>query len=317
VALRWQPARSFVMRASANTGFRAPTPQQLNLGTVELALTGTFRDPELCPVVDPNNPQCQRSALPYRQGGNPTLKPETSKQALVGFAWQVVDSVTLGMDYWQVELEDRIRTISPATMIANYDLFRGNFVRDPNTRVVQYIQAGWVNSSVSETKGLDITLQANTQMFGGRVSGTINATKMISHKEALLANQPLQQFVGKWSNVTLFLPWRINYSLGFKKNTFNTTLSANYSSSYDDEDRTPYTVNEPRQRRIDSRLTFNLFSTWTGIKGLTVTAGILNLLDKDPSYTWHNVDNVIGAGWDPRTSDPRGRTGQVSFSYKF
>lgn len=317
VALRWQPVRSFVLRASANTGFRAPTPQQLNLGTVELALTGTFRDPELCPTVDPNNAQCQRSSLPYRQGGNPTLQPETSEQQLIGFAWQVVNNLTIGMDYWKVELEDRIRQLSPATMIANYDLFRGNFIRDPNTRVVQYIQAGWVNSARSETQGLDITVQGNTQLFGGRLSGTINATKMISHKEALLANQPLQQFVGKWSNVTLFLPWRVNYSLGFKKGAFNTTLSANYSSSYDDEDRAQYTVNEPTKRRIDSRLTFNLFSTWTGIKNLTVTAGIINLFDKDPAYTWHNVDNVIGAGWDPRTSDPRGRTGQVSFTYKF
>jgi iron complex outermembrane receptor protein len=317
IALRWQPTRNFVVRASGNTGFRAPTPQQLNLGTVELALTGTFRDPELCPVPDANNPQCQRASLPYRQGGNPTLQPETSRQSLLGFAWQAIDNVTFGMDFWQVALEDRIRQLSPATMIANYDLFRGNFIRDPNTRVVQYIQAGWVNAARSETKGVDITLQGNAQLLGGRVSGTINATRMISHKEALLDSQPLQQFVGKWSNVTLFLPWRVTYSLGFKKGSWNTTATVNYSSSYEDEDRAQYTVNEPTQRRISKRITSNLFTTWTGIKNLTVTAGIINLFDKDPSYTWHNVDNVIGAGWDPRTSDPRGRTGQVSFSYKF
>jgi iron complex outermembrane recepter protein len=317
IALRWQPVPSLVMRASANTGFRAPTPQQLNLGTVELQLTGTFRDPELCPVVDATNPQCQRSALPYRQGGNPTLKPETSKQSLIGLVWQPIDRLSIGVDLWQVELEDRIRTISPATMIANYSLFSGNFVRDPNTRVVQYIQAGWVNASVSDTKGLDITVQGNMLALGGRVTGTINGTRMMSHREALLANQPMQQFVGKWSNTTLYLPWRVNYSLGYKKDAWNTTLSANYSSGYEDEDRAQYTVNEPTKRFISKRLTFNLFTTWTGIKGLTVTAGIVNLFDKDPNYTWHNVDNVIGAGWDPRTSDPRGRTGQMSVTYKF
>jgi iron complex outermembrane receptor protein len=29
------------------------------------------------------------------------------------------------------------------------------------------------------------------------------------------------------------------------------------------------------------------------------------------------VDNVVGAGWDPRVADPRGRTVSVSMRYDF
>ncbi|MFN4116226.1 MAG: TonB-dependent receptor plug domain-containing protein, partial [Inhella sp.] len=82
VGVKFQPNEHFLLRASANTGFRAPTPQQVKLGSVELNLTGAFRDPVLC--ADINNPidatQCNRAGLPYRQGGNPTLKPEESEQ---------------------------------------------------------------------------------------------------------------------------------------------------------------------------------------------------------------------------------------------
>ena len=52
-------------------------------------------------------------------------------------------------------------------------------------------------------------------------------------------------------------------------------------------------------------------------KGLTLTGGIVNLFDKDPSFTNHNADNVVGAGWDPRVADPRGRTIQISARYDF
>ena len=318
LAFRWQPAKNFLIRGSVNTGFRAPTPQQMNLGTVELALTGTFRDPVRCAdlAAPLDATQCNRASLPYKQGGNPSLKPETSDQALLGFAFQPTSWISMGVDYWQVKLDDRIRTLSPALMIANYDLFKDSFFRD-TTGNVSYIQAGWVNAAQSETKGLDFNATATDRIFDGRLTGAVNGTKMISHRERLIASQPLTEFVGKWSNVTLYLPWKVNGSLGFKKGDWNTTLSANYSSGYEDEDRTPYTVNEPTKRKVSPYWTANLFSTWTGIKGLTVTAGVINLFDKEPPFTWHNVDNVIGAGWDPRVADPRGRTLQMSFSYKF
>ena len=61
----------------------------------------------------------------------------------------------------------------------------------------------------------------------------------------------------------------------------------------------------------------NLFTTYRGIKNLTLTAGVVNLFDRQPPFTWHNVDNVVGAGWDPRVADPRGRTISLSGSYSF
>jgi iron complex outermembrane recepter protein len=317
IAFKFQPTPSFLLRGSANTGFRAPTAQQVNLGTVTLALTGQFQDPVLC--ANPNNPidatQCARLSLPYRTGGNPTLKPEKSEQALLGAVFEPMAGLQLSADYWQVKLKDRIRNLSPAFMITNYPLFSGNFIRD-NTGVVEYIQAGWVNAAESETKGLDLGVSYGTAMAGGRVTAALNGTKMISHKERLIETAPLQQFVGKWSNTTLYLPWRVSGSLGYKAGHWNTTGSFKFQSSYDDEDRSPYT-NNPTPRKVESYTTFNLFTTYSGIKGLTLTGGIINLLDKQPPFTHHNVDNVVGAGWDPRVADPRGRTVSVSMRYDF
>ena len=50
---------------------------------------------------------------------------------------------------------------------------------------------------------------------------------------------------------------------------------------------------------------------------MSITAGVINLFDREPPFTWHNVDSAAGAGWDPRVADPRGRTYSVSASYTF
>jgi iron complex outermembrane receptor protein len=318
VAFKLQPTSNFLIRGSAGTGFRAPTPQQLTLGTVTLALTGTFRDPVLCAdIAAPiDATQCSRASLPYRTGGNPTLQPETSKQHSLGVAWEPMRGLQVSADYWKVELEDRIRNLSPAFMITNYALFADSFIRN-SAGVVDYIQAGWVNAAESRTSGIDFNLNYTRKTGPGTLTWKVDATKMISHKERLIVTAPLQEFVGKWSNTTLYLPWRAVTSLEFKTPVWGATVSARFQSAYEDEDRSPYTVSPPPPREVESYTTYNLTLAYTGIKGVRLTAGIVNLLDTDPPFTHHNVDNVVGAGWDPRVADPRGRTLTLTARYTF
>ena len=318
LAFKFQPVTEFLLRGSAGTGFRAPTPQQLNLGTVTLNLTGQFRDPEKC--ADPANPadatQCARVGLPYRQGGNPTLQPEESRQYSFGFALQPMKGLTFQADWWKVRIDERIRSLSPAFMISNYDLFRENFVRDANG-IVEYIQAGWVNAAESRTEGIDFSVEHTGALLGGQLKTSLIGTKLMSHRERLIATAPLVELVGQWSNTTLYLPWKAQLKFDYTLGPWNTTLTIDYRDNYNDENRSGYTVNEPVTREVASYTTTGLSVTYKGIKGVTVSAGVSNLFDRDPPFTWHNVDNVIGAGWDPRVADPRGRTFGLALRYEF
>ncbi|MBH9552634.1 TonB-dependent receptor plug domain-containing protein [Inhella gelatinilytica] len=313
-AFRFTPTQSLMIRGSTNTGFRAPTPQQIKLGQVELQLTGAYRDPVLCAdtAAPKDATQCNRSGLPYRQGGNPDLTPETSKQATLGFVFAPTRDFQAFADYWQVKMDDRIRQLSVTNMIQNYDLFKDNFVRDPATGVVQYVQAGWVNAASSETKGIDFGMQYQTEALGSRINWSFGGTKMLSHQERLLKSAPMVEYVGKWTNTNLYLPWRVNASVGVRNGPWASTLSLNYRDDYEDEDRSGYTALTPTKRQIASYTTMNLVGSYSGIKGVTITGSILNLFDRQPPFTWHNVDGVIGAGWDPRVADPRGRVWSLS-----
>lgn len=325
IGVKFQPMETLLLRASANTGFRAPTAQQIRQGVVISQMTGQFRDPVLC--ADVNNPkdptQCARLSTPFATGGNPDLQPETSKQASVGLVFAPTKDFQAYADYWQVKLDDRIRSLSITEMISNYELFKDNFVRDPATGVVQYIQAGWVNAASSETKGLDFGVKHQMTAFGGKLSSSLSGTKMISHKERALDIAPLIQYVGKWSNTTLYLPWRLNGSISYRTGPWGVTLSGLYRDSYEDQNRGPtaqgganYTTQQPYTRKVSSYSTFNLVGSYSGFKNITLSGSIINLGDREPPFTWHNVDSAAGAGWDPRVADPRGRTYTVSASWK-
>lgn len=103
-----------MIRGSYNTGFRAPTLQDVYAPT-SLTYTGTpYNDPVLCPggVADTAaggiatrdcNIQFQQ-----QQGGNRDLEPEESKAWSVGLVIQPTDSFSVGFDLWNYKVEKSI-----------------------------------------------------------------------------------------------------------------------------------------------------------------------------------------------------------------
>jgi iron complex outermembrane receptor protein len=51
------------------------------------------------------------------------------------------------------------------------------------------------------------------------------------------------------------------------------------------------------------------------MKGLTLTAGVRNLFDKEPPLSYQS--GHFQAGYDPRYTDPTGRTAYVRATYDF
>ena len=102
---------TFVMRGSASTGFRAPTPGQSNvtkvstrtdLGTGNLIQSGQ---------IPPSNPIAQFL-------GAKDLDPEEATNFTIGFSVEPTDAFSLTLDYFYIELEDRIATTSQISIDA-------------------------------------------------------------------------------------------------------------------------------------------------------------------------------------------------------
>jgi len=314
LGFKFQPFEQVLLRGSVNTGFKAPSFQQQQPNTAPRDYTGRWDDPIKCPT-DPT--QCQIIGLDYTSSGNPDLKPETSKQGTLGIVFAPTKDSMVYADYWRVDLEDRIRTLAIDGVLSNYNLFSDRFIRDASGNVT-VVRAGWINASNSSTKGVDWGASYNFKTGFGRFQTKISGTHMLSHKERALETLPMQEYVGEYSVRTLYLKNKFNASVTWSQGDWSSTFSGNYSSGYKDQDLSGRaTLPASANTTVPSYSTFGLFGTYKGFKNASITMGLRNLFDKQPPFSHHDVDDVAGAGWDPRVASPLGRTFTLALKYDF
>lgn len=99
VAGRYRINDTLALRASFNTGFRAPTPGQENVTKLStITVDGELQQRGQIP---PTNPIAQFL-------GAEALDAENSQNFSAGFVWDVTPDINITVDYFQIELEDRI-----------------------------------------------------------------------------------------------------------------------------------------------------------------------------------------------------------------
>ncbi|MCC7705360.1 TonB-dependent receptor [Janthinobacterium sp. GW460P] len=318
VAFRYQPADFLLFRGSASKGFLAPSFQQLYSGSLSQELPNGVVDQEGC-AKHPGVPEyCSIDRLDYKTGGNTNLKPETSKQGSVGFVIEPFKGYSASFDYWAINTKDRILNRTPQIVLANYQALNQYIHRNPDG-TIEYVQAGWINAAGSRVRGLDVGLRGEGKVNDAKWTATLDGTYMDSFKFAEYQGQEYQELVGKFYTRDLYLRWKHNASFGVSRGDWSGLLIQSFSSGYKDQLPNGGKGAPPPGFKPDvsSYTTYNLSGTYTGFKNTTITVGIQNLFDRDPPFTAHNVDEVVGAGWDPRVADPRGRSLSFQLKYKF
>lgn len=99
VSGRYRISDALTLRASFNTGFRAPTPGQENVTKLStITVDGELQQRGQIP---PSNPIAQFL-------GAEELDAEDSSNFSVGVVWDVTPDINVTLDYFNIELEDRI-----------------------------------------------------------------------------------------------------------------------------------------------------------------------------------------------------------------
>jgi iron complex outermembrane receptor protein len=318
VALRYQPTSFLMFRGSASKGFLAPSFTQLYSAQLSQELPNGITDPIGCPAHPGDPAYCAIPRLPYFTGGNEKLRPETAKQGSIGMVIEPVKGYSASLDYWAINSKDKILNRTPQIVLANAGLLSGNIFRNPDG-TISYVQAGWINAAGSKTRGADLGLRGEGKFDSYKWNASLDGTYTQSFKFAEIAGQPYKELVGQFYTRDLYLRWKHNATFSLSKGDWSGLLAQSYSSGYKDQlpnggKGTPPAGFNPD---VKAYTTYSLTTTYTGFRNTTITAGVLNLLDTDPPFTAHNVDEVVGAGWDPRVADPRGRTLTVQVKYKF
>ncbi|HTS21781.1 MAG TPA: TonB-dependent receptor [Casimicrobiaceae bacterium] len=313
LGIRWQPAKSLLLRGAWGTGFRAPT--LVDLYTPQFtAGQENLSDPVRCPVT--NTPEDCNGPFDVVSGGNPQLQPETSTQTTAGFIWEPAKGWSIGAQWWHIAKSNVISTLSADDVLGLYDSFGGsNVIRGPVdpaypglpgpiAKILTYNQ----NLGSLKTSGIDFALRAQSPPSSlGQLSFSFAGTYVYQFLETLPGTDPYS-YVGQMGFYGSVPRWRHYAELYWQQGPWGATLSESYQSGV--LDSAVKIDGEPRQ--LGAYSLWNLQGTYTALRNTTIAVGVRNLFDTAPPFT-----GAFQFGFDPAYADVHGRTFYARASYSF
>jgi iron complex outermembrane receptor protein len=326
VSFRYQPIQSLMFRGSYNTGFRAPSFNQLFNGISESPYAGKdLADPKTCPTlkVDQNVAGCAPVNPTIYNGGKSTLGPETAKEGTIGVVWEPSSRFSANADLWEIRKENTIDSFTISSMVANYDLFKDQFLRDAQGNLLT-IDQRWVNAGERITRGLELGARTNGRVGNGIWTAGIDGSRLLEKKSRATKDAPFgPSEVGRFLFTgDLGLKWKHTAYLTYKEGNWSGMLQNIYRDGYKDQQLPGVangTIVPPNfDPKVKAYSIFNLSVNYTGFKNTTLTAGIKNLFDTDPPFAiTYDSNSGAGSSWEPRVADPRGRSFTLTANYKF
>ncbi|WP_404401872.1 TonB-dependent receptor [Idiomarina seosinensis] len=199
VGVDWQVNDDYKIRGTYNRAVRAPNvaelfaEQGLGLwtGTDPCAGSNPEYSPEQCALTGMSADQYGNvSANPAGQyngifGGNTNLDPELADTMTFGIVGNPTDNFNFSVDYWNIEMEDRIGTIS-AELILRQCAETGEaqycnaITRSPSGDLWRgtegFVTATNVNLAESNNTGIDANFNFNTEVGGGQLAVSLTGT---------------------------------------------------------------------------------------------------------------------------------------------
>lgn len=305
VAVKFKPMDSLLMRASYAESFLAPSLKQMFGGQDEGA-ESTSDTAILCPAFGISAANCDN--FPYQQvnGSNRNLKPETGKTTNFGIVFEPSRLVSVGVDLWQIDKDNEVGQPTVETAVQ-----KGFYSRvDGQWKVFVTNQ----NIAASQTKGVDVDLRLRLGDVGvGKLNISNSTTYYLSIKTQDEPGDVIKEKVGTFLNPR----WRNTTTFSLDSGAWTTTATIRATAEMRDTDQEWGSAAYNGARQINSHEELDLGFQYAGIKGLTVSGNVKNLLDRMPPFSAKGSLNQYGSLGFPYMYSPRGRYFQLSANYKF
>ncbi len=322
VSARFQPFDWLMFRGSYNTGFRVPTFNQIFNGVTISPNPGNSRfDPTTCSAgrVDSTIPGCAAITPESATGGNLNLGPETSDQYSAGVVFTPMQRVSASFDFWSIAVDNTIGALSIDQLLNNQSLFPDRVIR--TNGVITGLDLRADNIGSRRTQGLEVSLRAGIDAFGGALTAGLDGTRVLKKRERFVQSSPFGgSLIGIYDFTNdLALKWKHNAFLTWANEDFTFSLSQIYRDGYKNSTKIPASTTRPDYNaRVDSYTLYNVAATIRVQEGMTMTVGVRNILNTDPPFAiTYDSNTGAGSSWEPRVADPRGRSFTISAEAKF
>jgi iron complex outermembrane recepter protein len=335
VGVRYQPTKQFLVRGSFNTGFRAPTLYEIYQPASLTFTSDPYDDPLLCPggTAVPGASAgvvCGQQVLQRLGGpagtGRPasSLQPEESQTLSFGVVFEPIDAVTFGLDFWRIKLENQINGLAEQAIFGDTTKYASRFTRCsqvsaavratidsclnfPAFDPIAFIDTPTENLGDLNTQGLDVSLSWRIGRTAYGVWGlTLDGTYVDKYEYQREIGGEFVQNAGVYADASPVFRWQHTASVSWQAGNFAALIANNYKTGY---------VDQGGGTEVKPYSTWDTSLTWTGIKNMQLGFGIKNVLDQDPPVTVQGT--TFQRGYDPRFTNPLGRTYTVRAAYKF
>ena len=331
VSGRYRLTDSLAVRASYNTGFRAPTPGQENVTKLStITVDGELQQRGQIP---PTNPIA--GAL-----GAQALKPEDSKNYSLGMVWDVTGDINVTVDYFNIELENRIAatgTIDISSRQAIAGVGCPTALAAGSNLALCLQEAGvpgaadlssvsfYTNDFATTTQGIDLVATWNLD-FGNMGNGTLNAAWNWTETEVDNAGQEVNRnrVVGLENQnpqnrgVFTYNHFLNDFRFLARLRTYDDWIDSGWSG--DTTPRGPnglgYTINcgFNTDNCFSGESVVDLEAAYTWNSNYTFVVGANNAFDQDAAINQTNLDGTIGDGSLYAGSTPWGTEGAFYYA---
>lgn len=319
VGLKYQPVTDVSLRASYSTAFLPPTASQL------------FANPTPCPLCGPVTDP--RTGATYfvntTSGGNPGLKPQTSRNWDFGLIWEPQEEFLRGLrtdvEYYKITQPNYI-TIPAIETVVTDPAFASRVTRDPSTGLITSVDLSPVNAEEYKTSGWDLKADyrkpTTAGTFGVRVAGTYIKYDLrqytIGSPFLEYAGFPNEGGEGKFkANGTLnweYRRWNLAWSTTYYASYYQ--LYSPGSPSYIQFGPSPSTTNAQGGYSIPSQIYHDIYGSYTFAGGaqsatgrvlsnLSIQFGVANVFNSAPPFDYHYFPWNYSPYGSPRLRDFR------------
>ena len=323
VGLLWQIVDGVKLRATQSTAFRIPNIPELFGGVAEGNLTTT--DPcsewsSLSPS-DPIYQSCQAAGVPanYVQlgntirttvGGNSELQPEDADTFTVGLVWEpaFVNSLSLTLDYWEIELKDSIQQIPGSEKLAicyetgdlNHPFCTAeHHTRDPLTGEVNFLSAQPSNVGSETASGIDLGAVYATTIAGLNTDVSWNISYLDEYTVTPFKGAAPIEYAGMITGGNgSYTHWRSDATIRVGGERWSGTWGIQYIGKADDINTDTGPGSE-----VSAVLYHNAQFEYRVTDNIDLALGVDNLFDKEAPF----VSSWTDANTDTMTYDLLGR----------
>ncbi|VAW01848.1 TonB-dependent receptor [hydrothermal vent metagenome] len=254
IAARYNVSDAVTLRAAISTGFHAPTPGQSNITSTITTFDGPGGGQVEEGLLAPDNP------VAIANGAVP-LTEEKSINYSVGFSTDLGESTTLTVDFYRIDVDDRIYRI-------------GNLAPSPGVSISYY-----TNALDTTSQGVDVVLTSNFEWGNSETSTDLsfafsyNDFEATSKNAGVINDATIEDIENNYPS-TRFV---VTANTFFGEN-WNFMARANYYGSHYDERGTIGAATNP-SAEIGATIYFDVELGYQVTENFRLAAGAVNVFD--------------------------------------